>query len=441
LAHTSNGITTSDALASPIPTGDGSASPWPISDRITVASLDVIKPAEPEMPSPLSQLLSIPGRRLLDRLARDDVTPDQSLRLGAELRKDYPGDLVAAAMGQHELRLLARQKFARAMQMHFTRSGLEQASSESTARWRARRWSSATRVADLCCGIGGDLIGLAAGRQVVAVDLDPVHLHMARLNARVYQVGGAVTIQLADAREVDLAGFDGAFIDPARRSARGRKPAGRSEPPLDWCIALADRLAAVGIKAAPGLPRSFVPQGWEVEFIADGRDLKEAALWSPALASAGRRATILPAGHTLTDQPGPAVSCQPPGAYLLDPNPAVTRAGLVEELARELGAWKIDEQIAFLSTDNDVRSPFARTLRIIESAPWNEKQFATLLRSLDIGAVDIRRRGLAGAVDQIHRRLRLHGSRRATVVITRVADRPWGLICTDPDDAPPPQKA
>jgi hypothetical protein len=35
-------------------------------------------------------------------------------------------------------------------------------------------------------------------------------------------------------------------------------------------------------------------------------------------------------------------------------------------------------------------------------------------------------------VDQIHRRLRLSGPHRATVVLTRVADRPWGLICVEP---------
>ncbi len=80
-----------------------------------------------------------------------------------------------------------------------------------------------------------------------------------------------------------------------------------------------------------------------------------------------------------------------------------------------------------------MRTPFARTLRVLDSAPWNEKRFARRLRELGIGAVDIRRRGLAGDVDQIRRRLKLAGRGRATVVITRVSDQPWGLICTDPD--------
>jgi hypothetical protein len=236
------------------------------------------------------------------------------------------------------------------------------------------------------------------------------------------------------------------------------------------------------VKAAPGLPADLVPPGWEAEFIAEGRDLKEAVLWSPALATAPvatppgappgpRRATVIapvtaspvPAspvvggpvhgsptpnnqardaqalrGHaTLVAEPGDPVPLRAPGEYLLDPNPAVTRAGLVEDLARTLGgdAAKIDPLIAFLTLDRPVETPFARTLRVLESAPWNEKQFARRLRDLGIGAVDIRRRGLAGDVDQIRRRLKLAGKDRATLVITRVGDKPWGVICTEP--APP----
>ncbi len=118
-----------------------------------------------------------------------------------------------------------------------------------------------------------------------------------------------------------------------------------------------------------------------------------------------------------------------PGAWLLDPNPAVTRAGLVEDLARTIGAWKIDEQIAFLSTETAVTTPFARTLRVLDSLPWHERAIAARLRELGIGSVDIRRRGLAGDVEQIRKRLKLLGSGRGTLAMTRVRDQPWCVIC------------
>jgi hypothetical protein len=376
-------------------------------------------------------LLSAPGRSLLDRLAAEHVTAGSTLRLNAALRREYPAEVIASALAQHELRLLAAEKFSRAAEMFFTRPGLEQASSEATAGHRARRFDRFADVADLCTGIGGDLIALARQRPVLGVDVDPLHLRMAQLNAAVY--GAEARLLEADVRDVDLTGINAVFVDPARRVEGGRRLGpGRSEPELDWCFGLAEHVPHIGIKAAPGLPRELVPSGWEAEFIAVGRDLKEAALWSPALATATRRATILPGGHVLLPDPGPDVDVRAPGEFLYDPSPAVTRAGLVQELARTVGAWQIDERIAFLSTDAEVQSPFARTLRVIESLPWHHKALAQSLRALDIGAVDIRRRGLAGNVDDVQRRLKLRGSRKATLVMTRVRNEPWAVVCVDP---------
>jgi SAM-dependent methyltransferase len=396
--------------------------------------------AEPaEAVAAFEALLTPEGQELLHRLRHED--DPAGLRLGTELRARYPVGLVTAALAQQELRLRARSKFSRALDMYFTRPGLEQASAEVIAGHRSARYACAGLVADLCCGIGGDLVALAAGRGVLAVDRDRLHLRMAQANADVYGVAAGVTVVAADVREVGLGGVvgsgpalrdvDAVFIDPARRAGGRRLRTGDSEPPLDWCLALAGQVPRVGIKAAPGLPHEAVPPGWELEFISIGRDLKEAVAWSPALATAATRATVLPGGHTLTPGPGGPVPVRPPGGFLLDPNPAVTRAGLVEDLARSAGAWKIDDKIAFLSADAPVRTPFARTLRVIDSAPWDQRGLPARLRALDIGAADIRRRGLAGDVDSLRRRLRLSGSRRATVVMTRVSDRPWGLVCVD----------
>jgi SAM-dependent methyltransferase len=399
----------------------------------------------PDAVARFEALLTEQGRELLGRLGEHGgpLGLDDELRLSARLRASYPADLVVDALAQHELRIRGRAKFSRAAEMFFTRAGLEQASAEPVARHRARRYTGTGRVADLCCGIGGDLIALADGHDVLAVDRDALHLRMARANAGVYGVADGLATLECDVREAGLADVTAVFVDPARRAGQRRLRTGDSEPPLAWCLGLADRVGQVGIKAAPGLPRELVPPGWELEFIAVGRELKEAVIWSPALATAARRATILPGGHTLarprprephSDGPAasePAVPVQAPGEFLYDPNPAVTRAGLVRELAVMIGAWQIDEQIAFLSADVATATPYARLLRVIDSGPWDQKRLPARLRALDIGAVDIRRRGLAGDVGQLHRQLKLSGSRRATLVMTRVADRPWALVCQE----------
>jgi SAM-dependent methyltransferase len=403
--------------------------------RVGTASARLSQPRrDDEAVTSETDLLSAAGQQLLDSLRGEDVTPDRALVLASELRGRYPPGLIAAALTQQSLRMAARAKFSRADVMYFTRAGLEQASSELTAGHSARRFAGLDLIADLCCGIGGNLAALAdAAGHVLAVDADLQTLRFAERNGLALGLADRVTPVCADVTGLALdfrRGPAAAFIDPARRAGSRRFRAGDSQPPLDWCLGLAGQVPAVGIKAAPGLPHEVVPPGWELEFVAVERGLKEALLWSPALATSSRRATVLPAGHTLTPAPGPPVPVALPGGYLLDPNPAVTRAGLVEELARAVGAWKIDSMIAFLSADEEIRTPFARTLRVLESMPWNERQAARRLRELGIGTADIRRRGLAGDVEQIRRRLGLRGEGSAVIVLTRQEGRPWGLICT-----------
>jgi hypothetical protein len=412
----------------------------------------------------LDRLLSDEGRAVLDSLPEGALGPGAALAVGTRLRGEHPAELVAAALAQHELRARAAAKFSAARAMWFTRDGLEQASAEPLARYRAARYAGFPVVADLCCGIGGDLCALAPGRDALAVDLDPVHLRMARENARVHGAGEVAAAQ-ADVRDLRPGRSLAVFVDPARRAGGRRLPAGESRPPLAWCLGLEDRVAGVGIKAAPGLPLGLVPAGWEVELLADRRELKEAVLWSPSLATTTRRATVFPGPHSLAAAPrstgappwgspdpsrstgappwgspdpsGQPVPCGPPGAFLLDPNPAVTRAGLVEELARDLGdAWKLDPRIAFLSADKPLRSPFGRLLRVDASLPWSLKRLRGVLRERGVGAVEVRKRGSAVDAADLTTRLRLRGDTHAVVVLTRVADRPWALVCTEERDGP-----
>lgn len=381
-------------------------------------------------------MLSPEGEALLADIDRMTTSGVPDLRIGEQLRGSWPADQVALAMTQRDLRQKAQSKFATAPTLFFTREGLEQATSERIAHHRAQRFQGCAAVADLCCGIGGDLMALASIsriRDLTAVDLDPVHLRLANANVQRIAPGRDVTLIASDVRSVDPGAFDGVFIDPARRSSSGRFGGITSEPPLDWAIALVQAVPAVGIKMAPGIPHDLVPAGWELELIALGPDLKEAVLWSPALATTERTATVIDdtGTHQLQPAPGNPVPLTEPraGHFLLDPNPAVTRAGLVEDLARLHGASKIDEDIAFLISDSPVETPFARSLPIIDALPWHERHLRARLKELDAGPVDIRRRGLAGDVDQITRRLRGKGSRRVMIAMTRAADEPWAIVC------------
>jgi THUMP domain-like len=137
--------------------------------------------------------------------------------------------------------------------------------------------------------------------------------------------------------------------------------------------------------------------------------------------------------HTMTGGDADPARVDDPGAFVLDPSPAVTRAGLVADLAATLGAWQIDPVIAFLCAQRPTPTPFGRWLRVESSLPWNLRTLAQILTASDVGAVDLRRRGLAGDVEDIRKRLRLKGSRRVTVLMTRRDDRPWAIVGTPVD--------
>ena len=272
-------------------------------------------PAWPTVADPVARfelLRSPPGQELLDHLGAQEVTPgratrpDTALRLGTQLRRRYPADLVAAAMAQHELRPCGPREIqpGDADVLHPAGLGavlLGGGGPPSRGPLRPVRagWPTCAAGSAATCW---PWPALGPGPRVLAVDRDPLHLRMAEANAEAYGVDGGVTAMVSDVRDADLAGVEAVFIDPARRTGRRRMPAGESEPPLRWCLDLAGQVAAVGIKAAPGIARDAVPAGWELEFVAVGRDLKEATAWSPALATAARRATH-PAGRPHADPP------------------------------------------------------------------------------------------------------------------------------------------
>jgi SAM-dependent methyltransferase len=351
------------------------------------------------------------------------------------LRARFPVPLAAAAFEQATLRrrALAGGKFARAAEMYFSRDGLEQATGEAVARYRARRYAPFGIVADLACGIGGDALALAAGHPVLAVDRDPLRLALARENARVYDVASRLLPVCADLLTLPTPRADAIFCDPGRRTAEGRRifAPGEYQPPLPVVASWRAAVPALGVKVSPGIDREhFPPPGdAEVEFISEGGTLKEAVFWYGPLRTVARRATVLPGGATMTADEGVSdIPIVPPHAILYEPDPAVIRAGLVEHLARDLGAAKIDREIAYLTAERAETTPFARAYRVIESFPFGLKRLKARLRALDAGIVTVKKRGSPLDTDTLARQLRGDGARPLTVVLTHVLGKPYALV-------------
>ncbi len=378
-------------------------------------------------------LLTDEGQALLARATELAGTGDE-LHVQAALRRTAPPEAVAAALTQVELRERARAKFGDLTdRMYFTPDGLEQSTRLAVATHRAGRYRAfdARTLIDLGCGIGGDLIAAArAGLVCAGVDIDPVRVAVAEANLAALGLPGA--LQVADATTVNHAGFDIAFADPARRSGAGRTfNVDDWVPPWTWVEGLMQRDACV--KVAPGIPHSLVPADVEAEWVSDGGEVKEAALWSGRTATCARRATVIGSGGlaSLTDEDDPGleeVGVGEVGDYLYEPDGAVIRAGLVTAVAAGVGGRLVDAKIAYVTSDSSFRSPFARGYRVLEQLPYREKQLKAALRERGIGRLTIKKRGVAAVPDALRKRLALAGDEEATLVLTRVAGQGTALL-------------
>ncbi|BDH08303.1 class I SAM-dependent methyltransferase [Streptomyces seoulensis] len=372
------------------------------------------------------------GQALLDEVR--GTAPADELAVATRLRRTHPAGLVSAALGQARLRQRAAAKFGAedAERMFFTPNGVEQSTRASVAAYRAERMRTLgiTSVADLCCGIGGDALALArAGIRVLAVDRDPLTAAVARANAEVLGLAELIEVREADVTEVDTAGYDAVFVDPARRGGRGRifDPEAYS-PPLSWAVATALAAPRAALKIAPGIPHEAVPAEAEAEWISDGGDVKEAVLWFGTGIPGGVRATLLPGPRGLQGRGLPDPAVRPPGRYLYEPDGAVIRAHLVAEVAEELDGGLLDETIAYITADELRPTPYASAYEITDRMPFNVKKLKALLRERQVGNLTVKKRGSAVEPEELRRKVKPQGPNSATVFMTRVAGAPTMLI-------------
>jgi hypothetical protein len=378
----------------------------------------------------LSALLTETGWALLESLPTYDEST--AMALSEQLRREgHPAGLVSAALTQARLRGAARAKFGPfAAGMLFTPAGLEQASRLPVAARHAQRFASAgiTRVGDLGCGVGADSMALAGlDREVVAVEKDEVTAAVATVNLRHWP---EAVVRHEDAMTTRLDGLGGAFLDPARRTASGKRlmDPRAGEPPLSFVVELTHRLPAVGMKTAPGIPHDLVPAGAEAQWVSVDGDVVEAGLWFGAVARPGvrRSALVLDSaggGTEVNDTDLAEALPGPVGAYLYEPDGAVIRSGLVGHVATAVRGRLLDRSIAYVTSDHLTPTPLARAYAVDDVFGFQLKTLRTWLRDRGVGRLTIKKRGTAVEPEQLRKQLRLSGPHEATIVLTRIAGR------------------
>lgn len=304
---------------------------------------------------------------------------------------------------------------------------------------------------------------------VVAVELDPLTASFAAKNlefcpqARVYS--GDVT-DYVHGELLDAAGEPVGIVwmDPARRELRGAKKAQTERlfdpeafsPPFSFVLNLARTGVPMGVKLGPGFPHEGIPSPEDIaseanpnprveaEWIQSEGSLAELVLWFNALAQEGvaRTATSVretsvrevsaeetdcnerPAETSALLPPYEAVSFRSPltaeeaeqsvdvpvslpqpGDYLLEPAPAIVRSHLVAEFAQSIGAFLLDEHLAYLCSAEPVEHPLVACYEVLEEIPMQEKQLKRWVREQDFTALTIKKRGVDIVPEQLRARL------------------------------------
>ncbi|MGP0064550.1 MAG: class I SAM-dependent methyltransferase [Isosphaeraceae bacterium] len=379
------------------------------------------------------------GRRLLTEVASvRSIRPADLVRF----RKQAAPEAVAAAVRLAMARRKAAEKFERGDRMWVEAIGVEQSTAEPVARHKAERFATSPIVVDLCAGIGGDAIAMAAHSRVLAVDLDPGMCRRVAWNAEVYDVGERVLAVRALAETFAIPRGAWVHLDPDRRAIGDRRARALEDyapGPSVW-ESIVRRVPAGAIKLSPAadFARHFPGPGFEVELISLRGECKEATVWFGEAACCRRRATRLPEGVTWTDRdagagsgdprptlagagsgdPRPTLAgVSPLSSWIYDPDPSLIRAGLLDGFARAHGISRVSEGVDYLTSADPIETPFLAAFAVRDVCSMDLKHLRRMIERHRVGTLEIKVRGVDLTPEALRARLKPRGEESATLLI------------------------
>lgn len=370
------------------------------------------------------------------RLALAHEENGATLQLVTRLRKELSAAQAHLVVEQVDLRRRARIKFSIAERMFFTSRGLEQATDEHLAQYKAARFPAQAPVLDLCCGIGGDLVALAGRGPVAGVDLDPASLILAEANLRICgSLPPAGSTRIADAAEVDVSKAAAWHCDPDRRIT-GRRTTTLEffSPPLAALENLLARQPAAAIKLAPA---TVVPEDWasraELQWLGSRGECRQQVAWFGPLAQHPglRTATIVEPHGTRTIVGTPfadlpvATAC---GRYLYEPHPAVLAATLTAALCREHDLAALSPAIAYLTGDTTIDDLALDAFEVREVLPFDRKRLKAYCREHRLGRLEVKKRGVEVDPNRLARELASAGDEPATILLAPAGGKVVAII-------------
>ena len=381
--------------------------------------------AEPDELAKYTWLVEGPGRTWLDKL-EDAQTP--VLQLVQRLRKDLAAWQTHLLVNQRELRQRAARKFPRSAEMFFTSVALQQSTDWEVACYKSSRFSDGD-VVDLCCGIGGDLMALCQRGVAQGIDIDPVAAYLAGTNADLTNdsdAGPAILGIAGDIAGTSVCPGAAIHIDPDRRpSGRRTIQLDLHRPGIATLAQLIEHPAGVAIKLAPATDTTHpLLNDAALEWIGHRRECQQLVAWFGPLQQKISRyqATVLVNGTPFSlhaNQQPELIVDQRVGSYLVEPEPTVLAADMAGVVAEQLNLTALTPGGGYLSGDSPKEGPWWSCFQVLEVDTFREKRMASMLRTREIGPLEIKKRGVDVAVGELQRRLSRPEGTPATLFLLR----------------------
>lgn len=325
-------------------------------------------------------------------------------------------ETAAWAYRVQEARLRAKGRFEKAAEMLFTLEALEQSTHPAIAAWHAAKFPAGEPVTDLTCGIGSDLLALAARGPATGYELDAERARFARHNLTIHELE-------AEVHEKDgLSNFSTKFAlaDPGRRS-EGRRLADPADYQPDPArITEAMQSLELGIMKLSPLLSNDLLLGYSssLEFVSYGRECREVCLSFGSLATPGIRAVNIETSQTL-DECEVTSHTYTPGTYLYEADPAAIRAHALGHFGLE----QLGDSPGYLTGSQLAHSPWLTTYEVLWADSFDQRRLKAYLRDRKAARPTLKQRGTELDLEALRKQLKPTGAIPTTLAFFREGRR------------------
>lgn len=354
----------------------------------------------------------------------------------------YPGVDMAAAVQQIEGRRTARVKWPSLLEcegfLYPPRLNREQASSDETALHKAGLAHG--RVADLTGGMGVDSIAFARrAEEVDYVERDEQLCRLMEHNSKALGLEN-IRVHCADSMEwlaADGRRFDLLFIDPARRSATGRKVAAFEDCTPDILQHLAllrSRCRRLMVKASPMIDIDLACRQLgdvaEVHVVSVKGECKEVLFVCGAHDGESRIHCIVGGDYTCDFTRSEEAAAEPHyctavGQYLYEPDAALMKGGPFNLICQWMNLEKLAPNTHLYTSDTLVGDFPGRTFRVLHEVKPSRKAVA---EAIPDGRAHVVTRNYPVAAADLQRQLGLKEGGDRFVVATTLGTRRLALV-------------